>query len=107
MQTLVLPLRIDSPWYSFIITLSEVVFTLTFRYNSRMDRWIMDIADASGNDILAGIPLLILRDLTGQYVIDGLPPGTFYVVDSTNQNTQPSRDSWGVTHSLRYVDPVA
>lgn len=106
MKFFTIPARNDLPWYSFKISLSGVVYTLRFRFNTRMQRWIMDIADPSNNDILDGIPLLIGRDLSGQYVIDGLPVGISFCSDDTNQDTQPTRFSFGTDHSLVYGDPT-
>src|SRR4249920_2633608 len=99
MNFLILPARNDLPWYNIKDTLSGVLYTLRFRYNTRMQRWIMDIADPSNNNILNGIPLLILRDAVGQYVIVGLPVGTIFSTDDTNQNTQPTRYSYGTDHT--------
>lgn len=99
------PARNDVPWYRFTVTLTGVVYTLTFRYNTRMDRWALDVADASNNALLVGVPLLIERDLIGRFVISGLPPGTLFAADFTNQDTQPTRFSFGTDHGLIYVDP--
>lgn len=99
------PARNDLPWYTFKITLSSVLYTLTFRYNTRMTRWIIDLSDATGNLIVAGIPLLILRDLLAQYSTLPLPPGSLFCIDDTNQETQPTRYSFGVDHTLIYGDP--
>lgn len=66
----------------------------------------MDVADPSNNDILNGIPLLIGRDLIGQYVIEGLPFGIMFCTDDTNQDSQPIRFSFGIDHSLGYGDPL-
>lgn len=97
-----LPARNDLPSYRFKITLSGAVYTLRFRFNTRMNRWIMDIADPSNNDILDGLPLLILRNIAGQYVITGLPPGVFFCVDNTGKDLQPVRASFGLGSSLYY-----
>lgn len=71
-----------------------------------MTRWIMDIHDANDNDILDGIPLLITRNLTGRFSISNLPVGLFFVVDTPGSNNQPTRYSFGTTHSLAYYDPL-
>lgn len=99
-----IPARNDLPWYSFKITLTNVVYTLEFRYNPRMARWIMNVMDSSGNMLIAGVALLIARDLAGQFVEAGLPPGTFYALDNTGSLEQPTRYSFGVTHGLFYED---
>lgn len=106
MTFLLVPARNDVPWYKFKITLSNVIYTLRFRYNVRMQRWIMDIADASDNDIINGIPLLLLRTLSDRFVIASLPVGTLFVTDDTQQNTQATRYSFGTDHTLFYADPL-
>lgn len=100
-----IPVSNDLPWYSFKITLSGTLFTLRFRYNTRMSRWIMDIADSQNNDLLNGLPMLINRNLNGRFVDAGLPRGFLFCTDDTNQGTQPTRYSFGKDHSLFYFDP--
>lgn len=107
MNFLLMPVGNDFPWYRFRTTISNVVYTIVMRYNSRMARWIMDINDASNNPIQVGIPILILRNLVGQYVTIGLPPGTFFCTDDTNTDEQATRNSFGTTHTLFYQDPDA
>ncbi len=102
-----IPARNDVPWYTFKITLSNVVYTLLIRYNGRMRRWIMNIQDASGNDVINGIPLLIGINLAGRFVTAALPPGVFFVLDNTNQSDQPERFAFGTTHTLYYQDTTA
>lgn len=99
------PMRNDLPQYSFNITLSGTIFQAQVIYNIRMSRWILNINDSAGNAILSGIPVLILRNLTGQYTTLTIPEGTFIAVDNTQQDTQPTQFSFGVDHSLYYVDP--
>lgn len=103
---LTIPARNDLPWYKFKITLSGVIFTLHFRYNTRMQRWIMDINDPSDNPILLGVPVLIVRNLTGQYVTLAIPEGLFFATDDTGQSTQPTQFSFGTDHTLWYQDPT-
>lgn len=101
------PAGANFPWNSFRATLSGVVYTITLRYNTRAARWVMDIGDASNNPILMGLPILIERNLAGQYVTPGLPPGpSFAVCDTAAPLTQPSRYSFGTTHTLFYGDPT-
>ncbi len=100
------PARNDLPWYKFKITLSGVIYTLHFRFNTRMQRWMMDINDPSDNPILLGIPCLILRDMIGQYRTLAIPVGTFFCTDDTNQDTQPTLLSFGTDHTLWYEDPT-
>lgn len=94
------------PWMTFKITLSNVIYSLDFKYNTRMQRWTMDINDPSQNPLLTGIPLLIERNLTFQYFYLAIPPGVFFCTDDTGQETQPTLFSFGLDHTLFYVDPT-
>jgi hypothetical protein len=100
------PTQQNLPWYITRISLSGTVYTLRFRYNSRMQRWILDIADASNNDLINGLPILINQNVNGQYVITGLPPGFFFAIDTTQQDMQPTLNSFGTINSLFYSDPT-
>lgn len=100
------PARNDLPNYQFKISMSGNLFTLYFHYNVRMDRWILDVQDSSGNIILGGIALLILRDLTSQYITLALPQGQLFATDDTQQDTQPTLFSFGTDHTLFYGDPT-
>lgn len=98
-----LPLDSKFPWYTFKISLSGVIYTIRIRFNSRMQRWMIDFADTADNDIMSGLPLLTMRAIKDQYILDGLPPGLLYVSDETDKDEQPTRDSFGFDKSLIYV----
>jgi hypothetical protein len=97
------PMRNDVPQYSFNISLSGTVFNIQVLFNVRMQRYIMNINDTQGNTILAGIPVLIERNLTGQYITLAIPSGTFFCTDDTGQDTQPTQFSFGLDHTMFYV----
>lgn len=102
---LTVPVTNQLPFIVYSITLSGVIYQLQFKYNTRMARWIMSVNDSTGNQLLAGIVLLIERNLTGQYLYLTIPPGLFFCTDDTSQDTQPTQFSFGVDHTLFYVDP--
>lgn len=101
------PMRNDLPQYSFQITLTGVIYNFQIYFNGRMNRWILNINDSSGNQILSGVPVLIERNLTGQYGTLKIPAGVFLAADNTNQGTQPTQYSFGIDHSMYYIDPGA
>lgn len=102
-----MPLGNDVPWYDFTIGLSGVQYQLTIRFNSRMERWLMDIASAGGTPLLSSVPLLIGRNLIGRFAANAaLPVGMFFVLDNTNSGAEPTRNSFGTTHTLWYQDPT-
>lgn len=100
------PVKNNLPWYKFKITLSGVIFTLSFRYNSRTTRWLMDILDSSENPVLMGLPLLINRNVTSQYPTFAIPEGVFFATDDTGKNQEAGLFSFGTDHSLWYEDPL-
>jgi hypothetical protein len=69
-----------------------------------MERWLMDIGDSNGNDILIGIPMLSNLNMHGRYRTEGLPPGQFLVYDETGQNRNPTREEFGKTIKLLYKE---
>lgn len=100
------PIQANLPWYFFSTTLSGNTYILRLRYNSRMQRWVMDIADAANNTIIAGMVLLINRNANGQYVAAGVPPGVFFAYDDSSQGTEATEFSFSIDHSLNYIDPT-
>ncbi len=104
MKFLTVPARNDLPWTRFRISLAGVIYTMHLRFNMRMNRWMMDINDASDNPILNGVPVLILVNLTGQYTTLALPDGTLFATDDTNTDTQATLLSFGLDHTLWFGD---
>lgn len=102
---LTLPFRNDLPWYKFRTSFSGTNYLVHVRYNVRSNRYIMDLNDPSDNPILVGIPVLISRNLTGQYPTLSIPPGIFVAKDDSGKGTQPTQFSFGVDHTMFYIDP--
>ena len=106
MSLFTIPTRNDLPWYTFTISIANVLYTFHMRYNVRSERWILDICDPADNQLLVGLPILIERNIAGQYVISGIPPGTFAALDNTGNENQPTLSSFNNTHTLYYLDPL-
>ena len=49
------------------ITLAGTQYTLTIKWNSQCQSWVIDIADVNGNPILSGVPMVTGTDLLGQF----------------------------------------
>ena len=99
-----IPTRCDLPAYDFKIDLESTVYTLRFRWNSRMSRWIMDIATEDGTDLLVGIPLHTNVDITSRFKKAGLPPGAFAVYDETGNGNNPDQFNFGTDVKLLYEE---
>ena len=98
-----LPVSSDRANYEFKTTLDGEKYTLSFRFNNRAGRWIMDIKTATGTVIVAGIPLLAGVDFLAQFQTKtDLPQGSLFLVNLTDENTSPGRDDLGVNTLLMY-----
>lgn len=97
-----IPLKSDVFNYRFSISLSGILYNFWVRYNARADRWSLNIYDSSNNLIMAGIPLLINRNLMNQYTTLNVLSGVLAVVDTSNKMNQPTMFSFGNNHFLIY-----
>lgn len=100
-----IPLRTDLYSYFQNVVIDDVVYKMEIRYNGRMERWFMSLSDASGNALLAGIPLLPGYPLTEKFrgCIENFPAGQFVIVDETEAERTPTRDNLGEDIKLIYV----
>ena len=87
--------------------LGPASYILTFRYNTRMDRWVLDIATSVGVPIVTGRVIQgrwpVLSRFVGRY--DGLPLGALIAVDMTGQNRDPQENTLGGDVILAYYQP--
>lgn len=81
--------------YSMSIKLSGSTYRLRFRWNSRQERWLMDIGDDAGL-ILSSLVLNVGIALFRRYQSTRLPPGDLIVVDTTGANLEAGINDLGV-----------
>jgi hypothetical protein len=96
------PTRVDLPAYTYSIQLDGSLFNLSFTYNDRMDRWMISIADTSGNILIGEVPVIVNYPLFDRYKVAGLPLGTLFAFDTANTNTDPTRYDLGDRVRLYY-----
>lgn len=102
MAYITIPTRADLPCYSYRIDLDGDTYTLRFRWNRRADHWYMDIKTGNGDQIVSGIPLLIMLPITQRFKDDRFPPGEFFLIDEQNEFANPNRDNFGTRTKLIY-----
>ena len=102
-----LPVRSDVKAYDMQVELDGVVFTLNFRFNFRMGRWLMDIATAEGIELINGVVLLTGVNLNDYLVVEGMPPGVFTCEDRTGQNKNAGIEDLGNDVRLLYLEATA
>lgn len=107
MTTYTIPTSTSNPHYLQSVQLSGVTYQLEIRYNTRMQRWVLNLADSVGGPIVSGVVMLTQRNLLGQYTTLSVPPGVLFCYNATNSALQPSLSSFLVDTSFLYFDPAA
>lgn len=95
MATVQLPTRTNLPAYRYRIELDGTVYVLDYEYNSRMDKWLLQVEDEEGDVLIAHVPIVVNWPLFKRFVQQTLPPGVIAAYDSSNQNTDPGRFDLG------------
>lgn len=89
--------------YKYNTVLEGSRYYFTIQYNSRMDKWILSIANYKQEPILTGLPLLIGADLIRRFVNPEVPPGYLFFCNAVNENTEAGRNTVSDDHMLVYV----
>jgi hypothetical protein len=101
-STYKIPLQPGVP-QTFAATLDGVTYTLTLLYrNDPSGGWVLDIADANGNPILGGIPLVTGVNLLEQYAHLGFVGG-LYVQTTSDPDAVPTFENLGSDALLYWV----
>jgi hypothetical protein len=100
----ILPFYKDKYNYKYNIVLENVRYYLTFQYNSRMDRWIMNVSNYKQEPILSGIPILLGADLIRRFVTEEKPSGFLFFYNPVNKYVEAGRDTISDDYVLFYAD---
>ena len=82
----------DSSYFSELVDLDEVTFSLTFRWNGREEAWYFDIDEQDRSGIVRGQKLLPFVNLTERWADARMPAGVL-VVNAITPNDRPTRES--------------
>lgn len=104
MAIVVIPIRSDLPAYDFQIELEGVLYGLSFSYNTRAGWWVMDILDVNEEPVLMGVRMITGWLMTERFVMEGKPPGDFFILDTSGKNEDPGQNDFGTTKLLMYAD---
>ena len=88
----------------FVTTLNGVKYQMTVTWNFVAQVWVLDIADAVGASIVAGIPLVTSMDLLEQYGYLELAIA-LYAATSFNTEAPPTFTNLGLDGHLYAVTP--
>lgn len=103
MAVFALPVTNADPNYRFQIELEGRLYFFEFRYNTRMERWLMDLEDENQDPLVVGIPVLTNLFLLAQFVDDRLPPGFIIAQDESGEGKQATRQQLGNDVKLLYM----
>lgn len=89
---------------TFSIPLNAVTYNLTLMWRSKdgIGGWVLDIADASNNPLVTGIPLVTGCDLLGQYAYLGFGGGLWVLTDGS-PTAVPTYSNLGSLSHLYFV----
>ena len=89
---------------TFTVSLAGVTYTLTIKWNSFANCWILDISDINGNAIVGGLALVTGCDLLWpfKYLLFG---GALNVETDHAISVVPSYTTLGSTGHLYFVTP--
>lgn len=101
-----MPSKIDldanTPYFDFQTPLENKTYTIQCRWNSRIERWFMDVLNDAGDTVLLGGLCLIANWPLALYITGREPPGWLIVVDTSGGGTDPDLNSLGKQHQLWY-----
>jgi hypothetical protein len=85
----VIPTSTDLPDYQQITNLDGRDYALRFVYNTREDRWYLQIADQDNDPIVGAIKVVVEIDLLGRVTDSRRPPGMLIARDYSAPDDQP------------------
>lgn len=88
----------------FTIELSGTEYIITSRWNGAMPAWVLDIADATTEEVLiAGLPLVSGIDLLAQHKHVGIPGRLLTSTCGCPMHMPPTLDNLGQDADLYYM----
>lgn len=101
-----IPVRFDSPDFSFQIELDGSIFGFRFVLNERTGRYAMTISTADGTPLVAGIAVTTNWKIIDRFKYLGMPLGRMFTLDTTEKNQEPNEINFGDTVILCYDEAV-
>ncbi len=106
MALLEIPLSNANPSFVFRVELETQTYEFRFRWNGRMESWIMDLFDANGTVIQIGYPFVVSYLLFRQVVSTVKYPGELQGFNTEEIRVNPTRFNLGGDVKLSYEESV-
>lgn len=98
-----IPIHSNKSHYTFDTVIEDKELSFKLRFNTRMNRWIMDILDIAQDPIFTGIPVHINLDLLGNFYDKRFPKGMLIAKNFTDKNVEPTRENLGTDVKLFFI----
>ncbi len=104
MALLEIPVFPELLYFTQRTVLDGVPYTFTGRFNTRLDRWVMELQDEEGKDLLLGMVLVADWTLAANFKgrVDGIFKGDLYILDTTGQGRAADLENFGKEVKLFY-----
>lgn len=90
-----------------VVQLGGTTYTLTTRWLTPSDCWLLDIADVNNNPIVSGIPMITGADLLEQYRYLGFTGSLFAYATQAPVDTVPTFRNLGITTQVAFFPDAA
>ncbi|WP_186027143.1 phage baseplate plug family protein [Burkholderia gladioli] len=101
-MTTILEIPLSSDGQTFTITLGGIDYTMTVQWRNAIAMWLLDIADASGNPLVSGLPLVTGANLLEQFGYLGFQGG-LWVQGADDPDDLPTYSDLGAGSALYWV----
>lgn len=99
-----LPVRSNVGSLNFTVDLEGTVYSMEFNYNSRDQRFYMNIRSEELVDVLTGVPVVLGTLLTDRFKLETLPPGSIFGFNSSDEFVEATLLSFGANYLLQYAE---
>lgn len=91
----IIPIDNSQVVFKQLMTLNNVVVNFRFYFNSRSQRWKMDMLDQDNSPIILGRTINLGLDLMGRHQDERLPEGFLNTFDLKDLDTEANLDNFG------------
>lgn len=79
-------------------------FRMTFRWNKRIDSWIVSLYEADDTPVAVGRRITVNNLLFPWLVTENRPAGQLIAIDTEDEDADPSHDDLGSRCIIAYLD---
>lgn len=97
-----IPIIYDQPRFKIRTVLDEIELVLFFNFNTREEKWFLDIQNSNEESVKSGLPLNVDQELITQFKDIELPPGSLFLYDASENHLECGLNDLGDRCKLIY-----